>query len=71
MPRDNTSEEGATRREMTEAYKRQKEIPDGFDDWGRFTAYCVCEQRREIARLRGLLQENGLDPGQWEDSFEY
>jgi hypothetical protein len=56
---------------MTEAYKRQKEIPDGFDDWGRFTAYCVCEQRREIARLRGLLQENGLDPGQWEDSFEY
>lgn len=70
MPRENTSEEATTRREMTDAYKRQKELADGFDDWGRFTAYVVCEQRREIERLRGLLQANGIDPGTWDDPFE-
>lgn len=71
MPRDNTSEEAATRREMTEVYKRQKDLPDGFDDWGRFTAYVVCEQRREIERLRGLLkQKNGIEPGEWNDPLE-
>lgn len=67
MARENTNEEAATRREMTDAYKRQKEDSDGFDDWGKFTAHVVCEQRREIERLRGLLRAKGVDPGAWHD----
>ncbi|MCO6437239.1 MAG: hypothetical protein J5J06_09150 [Phycisphaerae bacterium] len=67
MARENTADEAATRREMTDAYKRQKEAADGFDDWGKFTAHVVCEQRREIERLRGILQHKGLDPGDWDD----
>jgi hypothetical protein len=70
LPRENTSEEAAVRREMTDAYKQQKENPDGFDDWGRFTAHVVWEQRREIERLRGLLQESGIDAGAREDPFD-
>ena len=70
MARETTRAEAATRREMTDAYRRQKELPDGFDDWGKFTAYVVCEQRRKIERLRGLLGERGVDPGACEDPFE-
>lgn len=70
LARENTREEAATRREMTDAYRRQKEDPAGFDDWGKFTAYVVCEQRREIERLRALLVEKGADPGAWNDPLE-
>lgn len=67
MPRENTSEEAETRREMTDAYRRQKEDPGGFDDWGKFTAYVVCAQRREIERLRGLLRHNVDNCESWDD----
>lgn len=70
MARENTPEEAATRRQMTDAYRRQKEDPAGFDDWGKFTAYVVYEQRREIDRLRELLQTKGADPGAWDDPLE-
>lgn len=59
--------EDRTRREMTDAYKRQKENSDGFDDWGKFTDYVVRRQTREIARLRLLAEAGGIDTGIWAD----
>lgn len=70
MARDNTADEARTRREMTDACKRQKNGADGFDDWGRFTAYVVCAQRQELERLRALLHEHSIDSGSWDDPFE-
>lgn len=70
MARETTAEEAATRRKMTDAYRRQKEGADGFDDWGKFTAHVVCEQRREIERLRGFLETSSVDPGTWDDPLE-
>ena len=71
MARENTHEEARTRREMTDAYKRQKDEPGGFDDWGKFTAHVVCAQRQEMERLRALLDEHGVDAGSWDDPFEF
>lgn len=70
MASENSPDEKATRREMTDAYRRQKESSDGFDDWGMFTAYVVCEQRNEIERHGGLLREGGTDPGTWPDPLK-
>lgn len=70
MARGNMAEEARTRREMTDAYKRQKDGPDGFDDWGRFTAHVVCTQRQEMERLRALLEEHGINAGSWDGPFE-
>jgi len=67
LPRENTGEEATTLREMSDASRSQKEDPSGFYDWGKFTAYVVCDQRREIERLLGLLRHNGLDCGTWDD----
>jgi hypothetical protein len=65
MARDTTPEEEATKHEMIAAYKAQEHSPDGFNDWGMFTANVVHAQRTEIQRLRELLRERGIDAGQW------
>jgi hypothetical protein len=67
MARENTREEAETRREMTEAYQQQKTVPNGFDDWGKFTAHIVCAHRQEIQRLRQLLADRGVSLGPWDD----
>jgi len=67
MARDTTPEEEATRHEMIAAYKAQEHSPDGYNDWGMFTAHVVHAQRAEIERLRGLLREHGVEVDEWED----
>lgn len=67
MARDNTPEEAATRREMTDAYQQQKTSANGFDDWGKFTAHVVYAHRQEIQRLRELLTDQGVPLGPWSD----
>jgi hypothetical protein len=70
MARDTTPEEEATRHEMIAAYKVQEHAPDGFNDWGMFTAHVVHAQRIEIRRLHELLQGRGVGPGEWEDPLD-
>lgn len=67
MARDTTPDEEETRKLMTGAYKDQEHEPEGFDDWGNFTAHVVHAQRREVARLRSKLSDHGIDPGGWDD----
>jgi len=52
---------------MIDAYQAQEHLPDGFDDWGQFTAHVVHAQRVEIGRLRDLLVQHGIDAGEWDD----
>lgn len=67
MGRETTDAEERTRHEMTDVYRQQKEWPDGFNDWGMFTGHVVHAQREEIERLRGLLEQKGVDAGDWAD----
>jgi hypothetical protein len=70
MARSTSPEEEDTRRLMTRAYKGQEHTPDGFDDWGNFTAHVVHAQRAEIERLRKLVGQQGLELGEWDDPLE-
>lgn len=67
MPGRTSEDEEETRRLMKLSYKDQQHAPDGFDDWGEFTAHVVHAQRREIDRLRDRLREHGIEPGDWDD----
>jgi len=71
MAQDITAEEAAIRRHMSSIYKSQENSPNGFDDWGMFTAHVVYTQRKEIERLRDILKEKNIDPGPWDDPFEF
>jgi hypothetical protein len=70
MAQSNTPEEETTKHEMIGAYKAQEHAPNGFNDWGVFTAHVVHAQRTEIQRLHGLLQGRGIDAGQWADPLD-
>ena len=70
MPRDNTDAEDRTKHEMIAVYQAQEHLPEGFDDWGMFTAHVVHTQRTEIERLRGLLEQNGIESGDWDDPLQ-
>lgn len=67
MARETTEAEERTRHRMIDVYRQQENLPDGFNDWGMFTAHVVHAQRMEIERLRGLLDQNGVDAGDWDD----
>ena len=56
---------------MSAFYKEQEDDPEGFNDWGKFTAHVVYEQRCEIARLRKLLLDHSVDPGSRSDPLEH
>lgn len=67
MARPTTPQEEETRRLMTRAYKGQKYAPNGYDDWGDFTAHVVHAQRGEIDRLRSLIAQQRIDLNLWDD----
>jgi len=67
MTRDNTPDEDRTKHEMIDTYRVQEHLPDGFNDWGMFTAHVVHSQRKEIDRLRALLEGHSIEAGEWED----
>lgn len=66
MTRGTSEPEESTRQDMIAAYRAQQ-TPEGFDDWGMFTAHVVHAQRVEIERLRHLLREESIEVGQWAD----
>lgn len=70
MPKRTTAEEEHTRSEMSRAYNAQKHDPDGWDDWGMFTAHVVHGLIAEVGRLRHMLRCHGIDPGPERDPFE-
>lgn len=69
MTRETSEVEERTRQEMIVAYRAQQ-TPEGFDDWGRFTAHVVHAQHAEIERLRCLLREQGIGVGEWDDPLD-
>lgn len=71
MSRELTCEESALRKEMSAFYKEQEDDPACFNDFGKLTAHVVCEQRREIERLRKLLLDNSVNPGSWSDPLKH
>jgi predicted N-acyltransferase len=69
MTRETSEPEERARQHMIAAYRAQQ-APEGFDDWGKFTAHVVHAQRMEIERLRRLLREQGIEVGEWDDPLD-
>lgn len=70
MPSELMPDEATIRRKMSDIYLAQKSSPDGFSDWGEYTAHVVCLYCREIERLRKMLESHSIDPGGWNDPLE-
>ena len=67
MPGKLTDDERAFKKLWSAFFLGQKDQADGYDDFGEFSAHVAHGYRREILRLRGILQQNGVSPGTWSD----
>lgn len=59
MPRTTSVQEEHTRVQMTAAYNAQKAGPNGWQDWGMFTAHVVHGLIEEVNVLRAQIQSAG------------
>jgi len=67
MPGNLTENEKAFKKSWSHAYKTQEHLPGGYDDFGEFSAHVALSYRQEIVRLRTILQQHGIDSGEWAD----
>lgn len=65
MPGNLTDDEKSFKKRWSRIYKAQERQARGYDDFGEFSAHVANLYRHEIARLRAILQENDVDPGEW------
>jgi len=70
MARQTTGDEERTRDRMKNVYNAQKRDPDGWNDWGMFTAHVVHGLVQEVAELRARVEGEGIDTGPERDPFE-
>lgn len=70
MPRTTTAANEQTRDRMKGVYNAQKAHPEGWQDWGMFTAHVVHGLIEEVGHLRGLLRANGIKAPPARDPFE-
>ena len=67
MPTNLTDEEQAFKKRWSRIYKEQEHEGGGYDDFGKFSAHVAHGYRQEVLRLRAILEQNGIDPGDWSD----
>jgi hypothetical protein len=67
MPGKLTVDEKAFKKRWSATFLAQKDQASGYDDFGEFSAHVAHSYRREVLRLRAILEKNIVDPGEWSD----